>query len=181
MSLAEQIATLLAVTGTGMGMALTYDWYGWFRRRLHLRGAILAFLDLLYWFLFALLFLFILIRVNGGQFRILLFFLLGFGGIIYFRFFSAPFLQGWDKAAILLLRISRWMEELLFAVWKGVYLLILRPLQVLIRALVSFTLFILMGFGQIFGAFLRKTGKSLYALSLIPVKMILKMFGKSGE
>lgn len=178
MTLSLQWITLIAVAGAGMGMALTYDLYAWFRRRLRLPALVVFLFDLLYWAFFALAFILLLFYLNDGRFRFVLFAILALGSYLYFLLFSAPVLALWEWIVDRFLSAFRGLYALLRFLWRFLFTLLLRPLFVLGKAVFRGISFLFFGFIGLLLFFFRQVWKSLYAFLRFPVKIILELWGR---
>lgn len=178
MKLALQVVTLIAVMGIGMGMGLVYDLYTWFRRRVQIGALMIALLDLLYWVLFAFIFIDLLIRINEGRFRLILFALLAVGGFFYFLFFSKGFLFLWEHIFHFLLRLIDGIRRFLLSLYRLIHRLVFRPIFFLLETLLGGLAFLATLMARILLFFLRRIGKSLYALFRYPVKIGINIWGR---
>lgn len=134
MTLTVQLYTILAMLGTGAGMAWVYDLYTWARYKLRIRKFLTFILDVGYWIAFATMVLMVLYNVNEGRLRFTLFFAILFGGVLYFQFFSQPFLSIWDRLVLLIVQIVKFiLHTLQIVLYQPVLWILMTLIGVIVR------------------------------------------------
>jgi spore cortex biosynthesis protein YabQ len=170
MTLSVQVATLFSMIGAGMGMAWAYDLYTWARRMIRPHPFVTFIFDLFYWILFAFLVFLVLTKVNAGKIRFTLFIALLFGGMVYFRFFSEPFLKLWEILVNGMLRIVR-------AILHILYNLFYRPIRWILLSVLAIMTTIGLGIWTL----IQKIGKLALALVSRLGKIITRIGKKTKD
>ncbi|CAM3969068.1 spore cortex biosynthesis protein YabQ [Mesobacillus zeae] len=136
MTLSAQFLTMLAMIGMGTSFGASLDTYNRFLKR-RKRSAWIVFInDILFWIAQGLFIFYVLFSINQGELRFYIFIALFCGFAAYQALFKRAYLKCLEMIISLFIAIYRILTRLLYA-------LIIKPLRLLVLALVS--VFILTG------------------------------------
>lgn len=174
MTLSTQLSTLLAMTATGLSMAWIFDLYTWGRAQIRVHKIISFVFDLVYWVLFAFTVLAVLYYVNQGKIRISILFAILLGGILYFQLLSRPFLRIWNSIIAVIVRIVRFIYQLLL-------MLIYRPIVWVLTTLLGIAIGIGAGLWKLLRSILYWGSRPFIAISHNISRWVLAQFQKVGK
>ena len=121
-----QYATALLMTSAGAVLAAVYDIYRSSLKEWRFLTRFSSLLDFGFW-VFALIFVFtLLLGVNDGDIRLVVFVLLGSGALIYWKT-AHPLVEASTRM------IVRFIRRLFMAVYRIFVVLLIRPLQILLK------------------------------------------------
>ncbi|MDF0727823.1 spore cortex biosynthesis protein YabQ [Cytobacillus sp. S13-E01] len=158
MSLTTQFYTMIAMIGMGSWLGAALDTYGRFLKRPKRAQWFVFINDILFWVLQGLIIFYTLLSVNEGELRVYVFLALLCGYAAYQSLFRTGYLRLLDVLISGVISTYRFIA-------KTIYLLIVRPLQLLIQFLIVLAL----------GGFnlLTALSKILYNILLVLLKIIL--------
>lgn len=158
MSLTTQFYTMIAMIGMGSWLGAALDTYGRFLKRPKRAQWFVFINDILFWVLQGLIIFYTLLSVNEGELRVYVFLALLCGYAAYQSLFRTGYLRLLDVLISGVISTYRFIA-------KTIYLLIVRPLQLLIQFLIVLALG---GFKLVMAL-----SKILYNILLVLLKIIL--------
>ncbi|MCA1032827.1 spore cortex biosynthesis protein YabQ [Bacillus timonensis] len=161
MSLTTQFYTMIAMVGMGSWLGAALDTYGRFLKRPKRAHWVVFMNDILFWIIQGLIAFYILLMVNEGELRLYIFLALLCGYAAYQSLLRSWYMQFLERAIIFSISTYRFLT-------RTCYVLIVRPIQVLISFLIS-----------CFYAMLRlllSIGKILYRVLLVLLKLLFTPF-----
>ncbi|NMH74466.1 spore cortex biosynthesis protein YabQ [Bacillus sp. RO2] len=129
MTLSTQLYTMLAMIGMGAWLGAAIDTYGRFLKREKRAKWIVFIHDILFWLLQALIGFYVLLRVNEGEIRFYILIALVCGFAAYQSLFRYFYLSLLESIIQLVINLYRFLE-------KMVRMLIVKPIQLLVQALI---------------------------------------------
>ncbi|KAB7704301.1 spore cortex biosynthesis protein YabQ [Bacillus aerolatus] len=168
MSLSVQFETMAAMVAMGLLFGMLLDTYQRFLKRPNRSRVLSFFTDIMFWCTFGMLIFYCLYRINFGEIRLYIFLALLCGFSAYQALFKYLYLRLLERIILIIVNIFLFLK-------KCVYFLLILPVTILIKTVLSIISFI----GKIL-MFLAKT--SLHLLLFIgkvifsPVIFIWRLF-----
>ncbi len=129
MTLSTQLYTMLAMIGVGAWLGAAIDTYGRFLKR-EKRAKWMVFIhDILFWLLQGLIAFYVLLLVNEGELRFYILIALVCGFAAYQSIFRYFYLSLLETIIQLVINLYRFLE-------KVVRMLVIKPIQLLVQALI---------------------------------------------
>ncbi|MCM3620566.1 spore cortex biosynthesis protein YabQ [Sutcliffiella horikoshii] len=129
MTLSTQLYTMLAMIGVGAWLGAAIDTYGRFLKREKRAKWIVFIHDILFWLLQGLIAFYILLMVNEGELRFYILIALVCGFAAYQSLFRYFYLSLLETIIQLVINLYRFLENL-------VRMLVIKPIQLLVQALI---------------------------------------------
>ncbi|CAM3781693.1 spore cortex biosynthesis protein YabQ [Cytobacillus oceanisediminis] len=170
MTLTTQFMTMLAMIGMGSVFGASLDTYNRFLKRTKRKSWIIFINDILFWLLQGLAIFYILFLVNKGELRFYIFVALLCGFAAYQSLFKKMYLRVLEISIGMAISIYRFLV-------KAFTLVIYKPLQGLITALIAITVMLGKGLYSLLKIALRVIWFTLKVIFL-PVKWILSLLWK---
>ncbi|WP_264741084.1 spore cortex biosynthesis protein YabQ [Cytobacillus firmus] len=170
MTLTTQFVTMLAMIGMGSVFGAALDTYNRFLQRTKRKSWLVFINDILFWLVQGLAIFYILFLVNKGELRFYIFIALLCGFAAYQSLFKKMYLRVLEISIRMAISIYRFFV-------KAFTLLIYKPIQGLIMALIAIVVMLGKGLYSLFKAILRVFWFILKAVFL-PVKWILSLLWK---
>ena len=164
MSLTTQLYTMLAMIGVGLYLGAAIDTYGRFLNR-EKRSRWLVFAhDLLFWLLQGLVTFFVLLLVNEGELRFYILIALVCGYAAYQSLFRYLYLSLLESMIQFFIRSYHFVEKML-------KMLIVKPIQIVVQAIIFILLGVLKGIYSL-GRFLLLSAWKIIGLLTLPFKWL---------
>jgi spore cortex biosynthesis protein YabQ len=182
MSLNVQFYTILAMIGSGIWIGAALDTYHRFQPRNRKWNWLRFINDIIFWILQALLIFYVLLQVNQGEVRVIIFLALLCGFAAYQSLLQRGYRKLLEVLIKVVISISRMIRNVFRALIvqpvKGILKLLLTLSKMIGKLLLSILLFIV---GILLFPF-RKIGKYFYDRWIRPiqVKIFAKLKGKAG-
>jgi spore cortex biosynthesis protein YabQ len=170
MTLTTQFMTMLAMIGMGSVFGAALDTYNRFLKRTKRKSWIIFINDILFWLLQGLAIFYILFLVNKGELRFYIFVALLCGFAAYQSLFKKMYLRVLEISIRMAISIYRFLV-------KAFTLVIYKPFQGLITALIAITVMLGKGLYSLLKIVLRVIWFTLKVIFL-PVKWILSLLWK---
>lgn len=170
MTLTTQFMTMLAMIGMGSVFGAALDTYNRFLKRTKRKSWIIFINDILFWLLQGLAIFYILFLVNKGELRFYIFVALLCGFAAYQSLFKKMYLRVLEISIRMAISIYRFFV-------KTITLLIYKPIQGLIMALIAIAVMLGKGLYSLLKVILRVFWFILKVVFL-PVKWILSLLWK---
>ena len=151
MTLSTQFMTMLAMISMGIFFGAGLDTYNRFLKRSKRKSLLVFINDVLFWVIQGLFIFFVLFRVNQGELRFYIFIALICGFAAYQSLFKVIYLRLLERLISIVISLIRFFT-------KMVYLLIYKPIYIVITTILEIILMI---------------GKSLYALFIWLITIVL--------
>ncbi|KMJ56719.1 spore coat protein [Bacillus sp. LL01] len=129
MTLSIQLYTMLAMIGVGAWLGASIDTYGRFLKREKRAKWIVFIHDILFWLLQGLITFYVLLLVNEGELRFYILIALVCGFAAYQSIFRYFYLSLLETIIQLVISLYRFLEKL-------VRMLVIKPIQLLVQALI---------------------------------------------
>ncbi|MBT2688723.1 spore cortex biosynthesis protein YabQ [Bacillus sp. ISL-47] len=170
MTLTTQFITMLAMIGMGSVFGAALDTYNRFLKRTRRKSWIVFINDILFWLLQGLAIFYILFLVNKGELRFYIFVALLCGFAAYQSLFKKVYLRVLEISIRMAISIYRFLV-------KAFTLVIYRPFQGLITALIALTVMLGKGLYSLLKVILRVIWFTV-KVAFMPVKWILSLLWK---
>ncbi|KON85863.1 spore coat protein [Sporosarcina globispora] len=170
MTLTTQFVTMLAMIGMGSAFGAALDTYNRFLQRTKRKSWIVFINDILFWVVQGLAIFYILFLVNKGELRFYIFIALLCGFAAYQSLFKEMYLRVLEISIRMVISIYRFFV-------KTITLLIYKPIQGLIMAVIAITVMLGKGLYSLLKVMLRVFWITLKVI-LLPVKWILSLLWK---
>ncbi|KAF0816350.1 MULTISPECIES: spore cortex biosynthesis protein YabQ [unclassified Cytobacillus] len=170
MTLTTQFLTMLAMIGMGSVFGAALDTYNRFLQRTKRKSWLVFINDILFWVVQGLAIFYILFLVNKGELRFYIFIALLCGFAAYQSLFKKMYLRVLEISIRMAISIYRFFV-------KAVTILIYKPIQGLIMALIAIAVMLGKGLYSLLKVIIRVLWFTLKA-AFLPVKWILSLLWK---